>query len=320
MKEAIGHLLNPSTLEPNLGLYLGTLGIDNSREYKSSFFSSWKKIDSVLVDLLTEDFLLALRIFRGPGACRAFLNLWFTESGTFRDFEWNGSDGKEFLSRGTFRNGYWSFTQGNQRFNFRLDDTIQQGYTHSSILASDLNLQLDALVSTAEKVHKPVSSLESSGKDWLFRLISPDLSVRGQLALDEDTWNLDSSEKLSYSITSGFSDQAFLPESRIYGSVNAKNSFRLNLNEKTGILLWRNGVPAFLESATFKKESLSYVLHDPSDQIELTVTPIRTTPQIIPGFFGKKIPMERVEGRISGKIRFGNKKETIKKGFAILEV
>ncbi|MBM9578338.1 hypothetical protein JWG45_14385 [Leptospira sp. 201903070] len=320
MKEAIGHLLNPSTLEPNLGLYLGTLGIDNSREYKSSFFSSWKKIDSVLVDLLTEDFLLALRIFRGPGACRAFLNLWFTESGKFRDFEWDGRPGKEFLSRGTFRNGYWSFTQGNQRFNFRLDDTIQQGYTHSSILANDLNLQLDALVSTVEKVQKPVSSLETSGKDWLFRLLSPDLSVRGQLALDEKTWSLDSSEKLSYSITSGFSDQAFLPESRIYGSVNAKNSFRLNLNENTGVLLWRNGVPTLLESATFKKESLSYVLHDPSDQIELTVTPIRTTPQIISGFFGKKIPLERVEGRISGKIRFGNKKETIKKGFAILEV
>ncbi|AOP35128.1 hypothetical protein A0128_15530 [Leptospira tipperaryensis] len=320
MKEAIGHLLNPSTLEPNLGLYLGTLGIDNSREYKSSFLSSWKKIDSVLVDLITDDFLLALRIFRGPGACRAFLNLWFTESGKFKDLEWDGSPGKEFLSRGTFRNGYWSFTQGNQRFNFRLDDTIQQGYTHSSILATDLNLQLDALVSTVEKSHKPVSSLETSGKDWLFRLISPDLSVRGQLALDEDTWNLDSSERLSYSITSGFSNQAFIPESRIYGNASAKNSFRLNLNENTGILLWRNGVPTFLESATFQKESLSYVLRDPSDQIELTITPIRTTPQIIPGFFGKKIPLERVEGKISGKIRFGNKKETIKKGFAILEV
>ncbi|TGM53004.1 hypothetical protein [Leptospira adleri] len=320
MKEAIGHLLNPSTLEPNLGLYLGTLGIDNSREYKSSFFSSWKKIDSVLVDLITDDFLLALRIFRGPGACGAFLNLWFTEEGKFKDFEWAGSAGKEFLSRGTFRNGYWSFTKGNQRFNFRLDDTIQQGYTHSSILASDLNLQLDALVSTAEKTHKPVSSLESSGKDWLFRLISPDLSVRGQLALDEETWNLDSSERLSYGITSGFSNQSFIPESRIYGSASAKNSFRLNLNENTGILLWRNGVPAFLESATFKKESLSYVLHDPSDQIELTVTPVRTTSQIIPGFLGKKIPMERIEGKISGKIRFGNKKESIKKGFAILEI
>ncbi|EMP05576.1 hypothetical protein LEP1GSC124_1495 [Leptospira interrogans serovar Pyrogenes str. 200701872] len=78
MKEAIGHLLNPSTLEPNLGLYSGTLGIDNSREYKTSFLSSLKKIDSVLVDLITEDFLLGLRIFRGPGACKALLNLWFS--------------------------------------------------------------------------------------------------------------------------------------------------------------------------------------------------------------------------------------------------
>ncbi|EMJ81685.1 hypothetical protein LEP1GSC016_0314 [Leptospira borgpetersenii serovar Hardjo-bovis str. Sponselee] len=56
MKEVIGHLLNPSTLEPNFGLYSGTLGIDNSREYKTSFLSSLKKIDSVLVDLITGDF------------------------------------------------------------------------------------------------------------------------------------------------------------------------------------------------------------------------------------------------------------------------
>ncbi|AYV55333.1 hypothetical protein [Leptospira kmetyi] len=320
MKEAIGHLLNPSTLEPNLGLYSGTLGIDNSREYKTSFLSSWKKIDSVLVDLITEDFLLNLRIFRGPGACKALLNLWFFKDENFKDFEWAGSPGKEFLSRGTFRNGYWSFTQGNQRFNFRLDDTIQQGYTHSSILASNLNLQLDALVSTVEKTHKPVSSLEESGKDWLFRLISPDLSVRGQLAIDDNTWNLESSEKLSYSIAAGFGNQSFFPESRIYGWSSGKNSFRLNIHPNTGILLWKNGIPTFLETATFKKESLSYVLHDPSDQIELTVTPVRSTHHTISGFFGKKIPMERVEGKISGKIRVGNKKETIKKGFAILEI
>lgn len=320
MKEAIGHLLNPSTLEPNLGLYLGTLGIDNSREYKTSFLSSWKRIDSVLVDLITEDLILDLRIFHGPGACKAVLNLWFIESGKFRALEWDGKAGKEFLTRGTFRNGYWSFTQGNQRFNFRLDDTIQQGYTHSSVLTSDLNLQLDALVSTLEKANKPVSSLESSGKDWIFRLLSPDLSVRGQLSLDESVSNLESSERLSYSISSGFSDRSFQPESRIYGNGTGKNVFRLNLHEQTGILLWRNGVPTLLETAKFQKESLSYVLRDPSDQIELTVTPIRTTQQMIPGFFGKKTWIERVEGNISGKIRFGNKKETIKKGFAILEV
>ncbi|EKO63035.1 hypothetical protein LEP1GSC082_1532 [Leptospira kirschneri str. H2] len=320
MKEAIGHLLNPSTLEPNLGLYSGTLGIDNSREYKTSFLSSLKKIDSVLVDLITEDFLLGLRIFRGPGACKALLNLWFFESENFRDFEWAGSAGKEFLSRGTFRNGYWSFTKGDQRFNFRLDDTIQQGYTHSSILSPNLNLQLDALVSTVEKINKPVSSLETSGKDWLFRLISPDLSVRGQLAIDDKTWNLESSEKLSYSITSGFENRSFLSESRIYGFGSGKNSFRLNYNPNTGFLLWKNGVPTFLETASLKKESLSYVLHDPSDQIELTVTPVRKTQHIVSGFFGKKIPMEKVEGRVSGKVRIGSKKETIKKGFAILEI
>ncbi|XDD50909.1 hypothetical protein AB3N59_03705 [Leptospira sp. WS92.C1] len=320
MKEAIGHLLNPSTLEPNLGLYSGTLGIDNSREYPSSFLSSWKKIDSVLVDLITEDLVLGIRIFRGPAACKAILNLWYTQTGKFRNLEWSGSVGKEFLSKGTFRNGYWSFTQGNQRFNFRLDDTIQQGYTHSSILLGDLNLQLDALVSTVERSNKPVSSLEKSGKDWIFRLISSDLSVRGQLSLDDEIQNLESSEILSYSITTGFSNQSFLPESRVYGNGTGKNTFRLNLSQDTGILLWRNGVPTFLETASFKKESLSYVLHDPSDQIELTVTPIRTTHQEISGFFGKKTRIERVEGKISGKIRMGNKKETIKKGFAILEV
>ncbi|EMM77252.1 hypothetical protein [Leptospira santarosai] len=320
MKEAIGHLLNPSTLEPNFGLYSGTLGIDNSREYKSSFLSSLKKIDSVLVDLITGDFLLGLRIFRGPGACKALFNLWFFESGEFRDFEWVGSPSKEFLSRGTFRNGYWSFTQGNQRFNFRLDDTIQQGYTHSSIFTSDLSLQLDALVSIVEKTNKPVSFLGMSGKDWLFRLISPDLPVRGQLAIDDKIWNLESLERLSYSVTAGFESVSFLPESRIYGFGSGKHSFRLNYNKNSGILLWRNGIPTFLETASFKKESLSYVLHDPSDQIELTVTPVRTTPQMISGFFGKKIPMERVEGKVSGKIRIGNKKETIKKGFAVLEI
>ncbi|KPA32115.1 Uncharacterized protein AMR50_3264 [Leptospira interrogans] len=30
--------------------------------------------------------------------------------------------------------------------------------------------------------------------------------------------------------------------------------------------------------------------------------------------------MERIEGRVSGKVRIGSKKETIKKGFAILEI
>ncbi|TGK34587.1 hypothetical protein EHQ12_07820 [Leptospira gomenensis] len=320
MKEAIGHLLNPSTLEPNLGLYLGTLGIDNSREYKTSFLSSWKRIDSVLVDLITEELIVDLRIFRGPGACKALVNLWFLETGKFRTLEWDGKAGKEFLTRGTFRNGYWSFTQGNQRFNFRLDDTIQQGYTHSSVLTSDLNLQLDALVSTLEKVNRPISSLETSGKDWIFRLLSPDLPVRGQLSLNETVLNLESSERLSYSVTSGFSDRSFQPESRIYGNGAGKNVFRINLHKQTGILLWRNGVPTPLETATFQKESLSYVLRDPSEQIELVVTPIRTTQQIIPGFFGKKNPMERVEGIVSGKIRFGNKKETVKKGLAILEI
>ncbi|EMJ81677.1 hypothetical protein LEP1GSC016_0313 [Leptospira borgpetersenii serovar Hardjo-bovis str. Sponselee] len=197
---------------------------------------------------------------------------------------------------------------------------IQQGYTHCSIFTSDLNLQLDALVSIVEKTNKPVSSLGASGKDWLFRLISPDLQVRGQLAIDDKTWNLESSERLAYSVTTGFESMSFLPESRIYGFGSGKNSFRLNYNKNSGILLWRNGVPIFLETAAFRKESLSYVLHDPSDQIELTVTPIRTTRRIISGFFGKKIPMERVEGKVSGRIRIGNKKETIKKGFAILEI
>lgn len=94
----------------------------------------------------------------------------------------------------------------------------------------------------------------------------------------------------------------------------------MNYSPNTGFLLWKNGVPTFLETASLKKESLSYVLHDPSDQIELTVTPIRKTQHIVSGFFGKKIPMERIEGRVSGKVRIGSKKETIKKGFAILEI
>ncbi|TGK22249.1 DUF2804 domain-containing protein [Leptospira fluminis] len=318
MKESVGSLLHPSTLEPLFGTYSGTILVDNSREYKSGLLSKIRSVDSVLVDIINQDIFLELRLYRTLLRSGASLFLWNKKNGTVRETQISEKGNSSFLRQGTFRDGYWSFTKDNYRFNFRLDDTIRQGYTHSAVWEKDLNFQLDALVGIGDKNKSlPYSAILPSGKDWYFITHSPDLSVQGQLSWNDLSFDMEN-ETLAYSVAKGYSSSAFPLENRIYARTSGKKRIHLYESQDPSVFLWKDG--SWETSLPFeqKMRGKSRILVGENSRFELELEPSVEASFSRPTTWGSN-KFRKTIYTVSGWIKNKGKKETIKDGIAIWE-
>ncbi|TGK02650.1 DUF2804 domain-containing protein [Leptospira langatensis] len=316
MREYLGSILHPSTLEPLFGSYFGPVHIDNSKEYNSGLFSRLRSVDSVLVDILSENVFLELRIFRTQFRAGASLLLWDRKTGNLQDLQIHERGNSSFLKQGSFKDGYWSFTKSDKRFNFRLDETIRQGYTHSAIWEKDLNFQLDALVHTGDKMKNQwFTKIHPSGKDWLFLHHSPILNAEGQLAWNDVSFPLQD-DILAYTVNKGFGTDAFPLENRIYLQFANKKRIHLYPEEKT--VLWQSGEAQSLDSLSIQKQGKTRLLSDPSSKLELVLEPELEASFTRPKTFGTERFIKTLYS-VSGWVKLKNKKEKVKSGFAILE-
>ncbi|TGK06653.1 DUF2804 domain-containing protein [Leptospira semungkisensis] len=316
MRESLGSILHPSTLEPLFGSYFGPVQVDNSKEYNSSLFSKFRAVDSVLVDILSEKVFLELRIFRTQFRAGASLLLWERETGNLQDLQIHERGNSSFLKQGSFKDGYWSFTKSDKRFNFRLDESIRQGYTHSAIWDKDLNFQLDALVNTGDKTKNQwFTKIHPSGKDWLFLQHSPILNAEGQLAWNDLSFALEE-DILAYTVNKGFGAEGFPLENRIYLQFANKKKLHLYPEEKT--ILWQNGEAQSLESLSIIKKGKSRILSDPNSKLELNLEPELEASFSRPKTFGTDRFIKTLY-TVSGWVKLKDKKQKVKSGFAILE-
>ncbi|TGK58303.1 DUF2804 domain-containing protein [Leptospira wolffii] len=314
MKEHLGSILHTSTLEPMFGTYFGPVQIDNSREYKSGPLSWFRSVDSVLVDIWNDSVFLELRIFRNRFRSGARLLLWNRKSDTFQELNVEENGTSSFLKQGSFKDGYWSFSKGEKRFNFRLDDTIRQGYTHSAIWAKDLNFQLDALVNTGDPNRtRPLTQINPSHGDWFFLNRSPQLELEGQLSWNDLSTNFQN-DSIAYSVSKGFSSEAFPLESRIYLTIGKKKA-QIYLGETP--VLWKDGEAKILEIP--KEISNGKTKSFKSSQFELVLEPEFEASFLRPKTWGKD-HFKKSLYTVSGWIKTKQKKEKVTGGIAILEV
>ncbi|EPG73281.1 PF10974 family protein [Leptospira fainei serovar Hurstbridge str. BUT 6] len=318
MKEPVGSLLHPSTLEPLFGTFSGSIPIDNSREYKAGLLSKLRSVDSILVDILDETVFLELRIYKTVFRSGASLFLWNRKNGSVRETQIQGTGSNSFLKQGTFRDGYWSFTRNNHRFNFRLDDTIRQGYTHSAVWEKDLNFQLDALVQTGDKSKSlPFSSIEPSGKDWFFTTHSPDLAVQGQLAWNDLSVSMEE-ETLAYSVSKGYSGFAFPLESRIYARIGGKKRIHFYISQDGAVFLWRDGILESLGQIHIAAIGKKKILTNADSSFKIELEPAVEASFERPTTWGTG-RFRKTIFTADGWIKTKNKKETVKDGIGIWE-
>ncbi|PJZ77465.1 DUF2804 domain-containing protein [Leptospira neocaledonica] len=316
MKEHLGSILHPSTLEPLFGKYFGPVQIDNSKEYNSGLFSKFRSVDSVLVDILGEKIFLELRIYASKFKSGANLLLWNRETGNLQEVSLLENGTSSFIHQGSFKNGYWSFTKSDKRFNFRLDDNIRQGYTHSAIWEKNLNFQLDALAYTGDKNKGNwFTQISPSGKDWVFKNHSPDLRLEGQLSWNDLSVSLENG-LLSYTVGKGFGPEVFPLENRIYLNVSAKKKIHLYLEDE--ILVWTNGEVSNLGNAIWSGNGKRKIVQDQNSKLELTLEPEIEASFSRPKNFGTEKFIKTLY-TVSGWVKTKSKKEKISDGIAILE-
>lgn len=314
MREHLGSILHPSTLEPMFGTYFGPIQIDNSREYKSGPLSWLRSVDSVLVDILNDSVFLELRIFRNRFRSGATLLLWNRKNETFRELKVEENGTSSFLKQGSFKDGYWSFSKEEKRFNFRLDDTIRQGYTHSAIWAKDLNFQLDALVNTGDPNRtKPLTQILPSRNDWFFLNRSPQLEVEGQLSWNELSVNLQN-DSIAYSVSKGFSSEAFPLENRIYLRIGKKKA---QIYPGEVPVLWKDGETKILDKPEESSRGKTKFIKSP--QFELVFEPEFEASFSRPKIWGKD-HFKKTLYSVSGWLKTKQKKEKISEGIAVLEL
>ncbi len=315
MREHLGSILHPSTLEPLFGTYFGPIQIDNSKEYNSNLSAFFRSVDSVLVDIIHKSVFLELRIYRTRFRSGASLLLWNRETGAVQELDLRETGSSSFLKQGTFKDGYWSYTKNEKRFNFRLDDTIRQGYTHSAIWDPKLNFQLDALVNTGDKnKSNPFSKIHPSGKNWFFLNHSPELNLEGQLAWNDLSVSLEN-DSLSYTVTKGFSSDAFPLENRLYLRLGNQKKAHLYLDEQN--ILWQNGDIKILDQIDTTNQGKTKILK--SSQMELLLEPELEASFRRPTTLWGNTEFIKSLYTISGWIKPKSKKEKVTDGLAILE-
>ncbi|MGJ4788078.1 DUF2804 domain-containing protein [Leptospira koniambonensis] len=316
MKEHLGSILHPSTLEPLFGKYFGPVQIDNSKEYNAGLFSKFKSVDSVLVDILSEKIFLELRIYSTKFKSGANLLLWNRETGNLQEVSLLESGTSSFIHQGSFKNGYWSFTKSDKRFNFRLDDNIRQGYTHSAIWEKNLNFQLDALAYTGDKNKGNwFTQISPSGKDWVFKNHSPDLRVEGQLSWNDLSVSLENG-LLSYTVFKGYSSEVFPLENRIYLQIGVKKKIHLYLEEE--IIAWTDGEVLNLGDPVWESQGKKKVLKNKNSTLELELEPEVEASFPRPKNFGSEKFIKTLY-TVSGWIKTKTRKEKITRGIALLE-
>ncbi|TGL60514.1 DUF2804 domain-containing protein [Leptospira sarikeiensis] len=316
MKEHLGSILHPSTLEPLFGKYFGPVQIDNSKEYNAGFLSGFKSLDSVLVDILNEKIFLELRIFGTKFKSGASLLLWNRQTGNLQELKILENGNSSFIKQGSFKDGYWSFTKSDKRFNFRLDDTIRQGYTHSAIWEKNLNFQLDALAYTGDKNKSNwFTQISPSGKDWVFQHHSPNLNLEGQLSWNDLSVPLENGI-LSYTVSKGYSSEGFPLENRIYLQIGAKKKIHLYIEEE--ILVWTEGEILNLGEPIWTNQGKKKILKDKNSKLEFELEPELEASFLRP----KNLKSEnfiKTLYTVSGWIKTKTKKEKITNGISILE-
>ncbi|TGM99486.1 DUF2804 domain-containing protein [Leptospira dzoumogneensis] len=316
MKEHLGSILHPSTLEPLFGKYFGPVQIDNSKEYNAGLFSRFRSVDSVLVDILSEKIFLELRIYSGKISSGASLLLWDRKTGNVQEFETTEKGTSSFIKQGSFKDGYWSFTRSDKRFNFRLDDTIRQGYTHSAVWEKHLNFQLDALTYTGEKKKGNwFTKISPSGKDWIFENHSPHLSLEGQLSWNDLSVSLENGI-LAYTVRKGYSSEVFSLENRIYLEMGPKKKIHIYNDDE--IYIWGDGEVSNLGSAVWTSEGKRKIVRDQNSKLELVLEPELEASFFRPNTFRMKNFIKTLY-TVSGWIKTKSKKEKVTDGIAILE-